>query len=94
MTYEQAASRLVALARANGGVLTAEQAEQDPALASMDPAVVAAAARALDGSTNIFGTPRTGEGWFPFDELRFTTLSNTAALTRIAKKASQRSPQR
>jgi hypothetical protein len=89
MTYDQISNRLLALARANGGVLTADQAERDPVLALADQAVVTAAARALDGSTNIFGSPRTGEGWFPFDELRFTALSNTAALTRIAKKASR-----
>jgi hypothetical protein len=93
MTYDQVTSRLVALARANGGVLTADQAEHDPQLASEDPAIVSAAARALDGTTKVFGTPRPeGEqGWFPFEELRFTALANTAALRRIAKKASRRS---
>jgi len=94
ITYEQVTNRLVALARANGGVLTADRAEHDPMLASVDSAVVSAAARALDGTTSVFGSPRSDAGWFPFDELRFTTLSNvsnTAGLTRIAKKASQRS---
>jgi hypothetical protein len=71
--FDEARERLVLMARENGGVLTAELAEHDRLLAA-DPNVVAAAARSLDGTTNIFGTPRTGEGWFPFDELRFTAL--------------------
>jgi hypothetical protein len=92
MTYEQITGRLVSLARANGGVVTADQAEHDPQLALEDPAIVSAAARALDGATNVFGTPRSEgvQGWFPFEELRFTALANTAAVRRIAKKASPR----
>lgn len=74
MEFEQARARLVQLARENGGVLTAELAEQDRLLAAADQNVVSAAARSLDGTTNVFGTPRTSEGWFPFEELRFTAL--------------------
>ncbi len=77
MTYNAISERLVKLAEANGGVLTAEQAEQDPELAAEDPDLVSAAARALDGTTNVFGSPRTSDGWFPFEELRFTALNNT-----------------
>ena len=82
MTYEQITGRLVSLARANGGVVTADQAEHDSELASMDPAVVSAAARALDGTTSVFGSPRSQGGWFPFDELHFTALIKTAASSR------------
>jgi hypothetical protein len=80
MTYDEISERLASLAQANGGVLTADQVERDPELASEDRDVISAAARALDGTTNVFGLPRSSEeGWFPFDELRFTALSNTAA---------------
>jgi hypothetical protein len=83
MTYDQITQRLVSLAQANGGVLTAEHVERDPELASEDPVLVSAAARGLDGTTNVFGSPRSSEGgWFPFEELRFTALSNTTALSR------------
>jgi hypothetical protein len=74
MTFDQAAERLAMLGRQNGGVLTAARVERDPELASADRDVVRAAARALDGTTNVFGSPRTSEGWFPFEELRFTVL--------------------
>ncbi len=74
MTVEQTIDRLAALAPQNGGVVTASQVEGDPLLALNDHDVVCAAARALDGATNVFGTPRTTEGWFPFEELRFTAL--------------------
>jgi hypothetical protein len=82
VTYDQVSNRLVALAQVNGGVLTADQAEHDSELASMDPAVVSAAARALDGTTSVFGSPRSQGGWFPFDELHFTALIKTAASSR------------
>lgn len=71
MTFEQATQRLLQLAQANGGVVTAEVAERDEEL-SADPQLASAAARALDGSTNVFGTTRADEdGWFPFDRLEF-----------------------
>jgi hypothetical protein len=50
MTYDEISERLVSLAQANGGVLTADQVERDPELASEDRDVVSAAARALDGT--------------------------------------------
>lgn len=73
MTFGEASERLVQLAQEQGGVLTAARVEQDQEL-SADRDLVAAAARALDGSTNMFGTPRAAGvgGWFPFQELRFT----------------------
>ena len=75
MTFDEAVEQLVALARRSGGRITATEVESDPALAS-DREIVSAAARKLDGSTNVFGTPQpmTSEGWFPFAELHFTEL--------------------
>jgi hypothetical protein len=74
MTFDDVVARLLALARRHGGVLTASQVEADRELAA-EPELVSAAARSLDGSTNVFGTPRTtDEGWFPFEELRFSDL--------------------
>jgi hypothetical protein len=75
MTFDEASERLIRLAREHDGVLTAAQVEQDRDL-SDDSGVASAAARALDGTTNVFGTPRASEdaGWFPFEELRFTGL--------------------
>lgn len=72
MTFDQAVERLTQLARQSGGILTAAQVERDRPLGSADRNTVCAAARALNGSTNIFGAPRTSVGWFPFEELRFT----------------------
>jgi hypothetical protein len=37
--------------------------------------MVSAAARALDGTTNVFGTARISDGWFPFEELHFTAFT-------------------
>jgi hypothetical protein len=75
MTFDEASERLVRLAREHGGVVTAGQVERDRDL-SADSEMVSAAARALDGTTNVFGTPRAPAdgGWFPFEELRFTGL--------------------
>lgn len=72
MTFEEATERLIQLAERNGGVLTAAVAESDTDL-SADPLVASAAARALDGSTNVFGTVREApdDGWFPFERLEF-----------------------
>ena len=79
MTFEEASQRLVRLARDHGGVVTAAQVEQDAEL-SADSELVSAAARALDGSTNVFGTPRASAdaGWFPFQELRFTGVPSSS----------------
>jgi hypothetical protein len=72
MTFEEAVERLVEMARKHGGALTAEQVESDDEL-SAERDLVSAAARSLDGETNVFGTSRSAEdGWFPFKELRFT----------------------
>lgn len=75
MTFDEAVEQLVALARRSGGRITAVEVESDPNLAS-DRDIVSAAARKLDGSTNVFGTPQpaTSDGWFPFAELHFTEL--------------------
>lgn len=72
MTFEEATQRLVQLARDNGGSITAALVERDRELAA-DPLLASAAARALDGSTNVFGIARANldEGWFPFDRLEF-----------------------
>jgi hypothetical protein len=73
--FSEASERLVRLARENGGVVTAARVERDREL-SAESELVSAAARALDGTTNVFGTPRSSDddGWFPFEELRFTGL--------------------
>ncbi len=73
VTVDQATSRLLALARANGGTLTAALVESDAELAE-DPSLVSAAAHALAGSTNAFGTSEDVAGWFPYSEIRFTDL--------------------
>ena len=73
MTYEQAQEALLALARKNGGMITAADVEADAALAA-DQDVVSAAARALSGSTNVFSTPSDSGGWFPYTEIRITDL--------------------
>ncbi|MGH3002699.1 MAG: hypothetical protein ACRDM1_08590 [Gaiellaceae bacterium] len=72
MTFDEATQRLVETARRNGGVLTPELVEGDPEFAA-EPRITSAAARALDGSTNVFGNPRTTDdaGWFPFERLEF-----------------------
>ena len=72
MTFEDATARLIELARAGGGLLTAQAVESDSELAD-ERLIVSAAAHALAGSTNVFAT--SGEaGWFPYRELRFTDL--------------------
>jgi hypothetical protein len=80
MTFDDATNRMIALARSNGGVLTAAQAEADGELAA-DPSTVSAAAHALAGSTNVFGTGRDLNGWFPYSEIRFTDLSPARGAT-------------
>lgn len=78
MTFDEASERLIRLAREHGGVVTAAQVERDREL-SADSELVSAAARALDGTTNVFGTTRApaDDGWFPFAELRFTGLPSS-----------------
>jgi hypothetical protein len=74
MRFEEATARLVTLARANGGVLTAQQVEADPALAA-DRETVSAAARALQSHVDVI-TLAEGNGpeWFPFSGLVFHGL--------------------
>jgi hypothetical protein len=64
---------LIALARANGGILTAAQVEADAELVE-DRNVASAAAHALAGSTNAFGSSEGAAGWFPYAEIRITDL--------------------
>jgi hypothetical protein len=76
MTYEEATRRLVELARANGGRVTAAQVEADDELSS-DHATVSAAARALGGGTNVFSYDEDDErDWFPFSGLVFSELTS------------------
>jgi len=75
VTFDQATTRLVALARANGGTVTAQQVEGDEELAS-DRDLVSAAARALAGGTNVFAVEAEDNGreWFPYSALTFSEL--------------------
>ena len=70
MTFNEATARLLLLAKQNGGRVTAAQVEADERLSS-DESLTSAAARALDGSTNIFSFEEADDGrtWFPFSGL-------------------------
>jgi predicted NUDIX family NTP pyrophosphohydrolase len=72
VTYDEAKTRLVEIARQKGGVVTAADVEADPDLAAQRE-IVSAAAHALAGSTNVFASA-SETGWFPYAELRFTEL--------------------
>ena len=72
MTFDEATERLVAMARRNGGSVTARDVEADDELAA-DQETVSAAAHALVGSTNVFGSAADA-GWFPYAEIHFTDL--------------------
>jgi hypothetical protein len=76
LTFDGATERLVSLARANGGEVTAAQVEADELLsAPANRDLVSAAARALSGSTNVFSTLETdGHEWFPYSSLIFSEL--------------------
>lgn len=77
MTFEQATARLVELARLNDGTVTAAHVEADPDLAA-DRSTASAAARALNGSTNVFSFEEGDEReWFPFSGLTFSELRST-----------------
>jgi len=69
-TFDEATSRLLLLAKQNGGRVTAAQVESDEHL-SADHSLTSAAARALEGSTNVFSFEETDDGraWFPFSGL-------------------------
>ena len=74
MNFEQAASRLVAMARQNHGTVTAAQVEADAGLAE-DRQLVSAAARALAGGTNVTGRDESDDrNWFPYSTLTFSDL--------------------
>jgi hypothetical protein len=78
MTYEDAISRLIEMAKESGGTVTAAQVEADPVLAE-DELTVSAAARALGGSTNVFSSDEPdGRAWFPFSSLLFTEIQAPA----------------
>jgi hypothetical protein len=72
MTFDEATTRLLEIARSKQGVVTAQTVENDADLAR-EKLIVSAAAHALAGSTNVFATSG-GSGWFPYEELRFTDL--------------------
>jgi hypothetical protein len=72
MTFDEATTRLLELARGEHGIVTAQAVESDTELAEQK-LIVSAAAHALAGSTNVFATSG-GSGWFPYQELRFTDL--------------------
>jgi hypothetical protein len=67
VTFDEATARLLLLARQNGGTVTAAQVEADERL-SRDRDLTSAAARALEGSTNIFSFEQADDvrSWFPF----------------------------
>jgi hypothetical protein len=66
VTFDEATGRLLLLARENGGTVTAAQVEADERLSS-DQDLTSAAARALEGSTNIFSFEADDvRSWFPF----------------------------
>lgn len=74
MNFEQAASRLVAMARQNHGTVTAAQVEADEHLQA-DKHLVSAAARALAGGTNARSAEEPdGRDWFPYSTLTFSDL--------------------
>jgi len=74
MTFEQAATRLVELAIANRGTVTARQVERDESLASERP-LLSAAARALAGGTNVWSTTNDDDrAWFPYCSLTFSEI--------------------
>ena len=74
MNFEQAAARLVAMARRNHGTVTAAQVEADEHLTADKP-LVSAAARALAGGTNARSAQESdGRSWFPYSSLTFSDL--------------------
>ena len=74
MSYEQVVSRLIQLARSNGGVVSSSQVEADEEL-DRNRDLVSAAARALAGGTNVFSSEEPdGRVWFPYSSLLFSDL--------------------
>ncbi len=72
MTFDQAKTRLIELARTGDGVVTVSAVEEDVEL-SANHDIVSAAAHALAGSTNVFASP-SDSGWFPYSEIRISDL--------------------
>ena len=70
MTFDEATTRLLEIARSKDGVVTAQTVESDDDLAR-EKLIVSAAAHALAGSTNVFATSG-GSGWVPSQELPYT----------------------
>jgi hypothetical protein len=70
VSFEEATTRLLLLARESGGTVTAAQVEGDARLSS-DQTLTSAAARALAGSTNVFSFENADDdpAWFPFSGL-------------------------
>jgi hypothetical protein len=85
VTFEHAARRLIELARANHGTVTAVQVEADQELA-LEPKLVSAAARALAGGTNALSTvdDQDGRAWFPYTTLTFSELHGKGSGRRAA----------
>ena len=74
VTYEEAMARIVALARSNGGTVSAVQVEADEHL-SAERELVSAVGRALAGGTNVFSAQESdGREWFPYSSLTFSEL--------------------
>jgi hypothetical protein len=79
MLVEEAAGRLIALAEANAGTVTAAQVEADPALQE-DRDSVSAAAHMLAGGTNVFSYDESDDReWFPYSGLIFSDLQRRHA---------------
>jgi len=75
VSYEQVVSRLIQLARSNGGVVSSAQVEADEELDG-NHELVCAAARALAGGTNVFSSDEPDVGtWFPYGSLLFSELA-------------------
>jgi hypothetical protein len=72
LSMEEALARIVALARLNNGLVTADQVEADPVLAA-EPGVASAAGHKLAATTNVFANSlNDSRDWFPYSELIFT----------------------
>jgi hypothetical protein len=86
VTFEHAATRLIQLAQANRGTVTAAQVEADDELAA-EQALVSAAARALAGGTNALSTmdDEDGRAWFPYSALTFSNLHGRGSGRRATR---------
>ena len=64
MTFDEATTRLLELARGEQGIITAQTSSKNDSELADEKLIVSAAAHALAGSTNVFATSG-GSGWFP-----------------------------